>query len=95
VGTWGDDTGRPIDVSAFPDKTVQMSGTFGAAVVIEGSNDVFGKSVWNTLVDPQGTAISMSSAGIEEVLENPYWIRPNAGAVTAVVVRLVCSRSGR
>lgn len=89
------DTGQPFDGVEFPDKCVQMSGTFGAAVTIEGSNDVISAAVWNGLVDPQGTAISMSATGIEAILENPYWVRPNAGAVTSVTVRLACSQSRR
>lgn len=92
----GGDTGKPFDGIEFPDKTVQMSGTFGAAVTIEGSNDVVNANVWNTLTDPQGNLISMTAAGIEAVMENPYWIRPNAASgVNNVTVRLSCAQSRR
>jgi len=89
------ETGQPFDGIEFPDKTVQMSGTFGAAVTMEGSNDVTGAGVWNTLTDPLGNVISMTSGGIETILENPYWVRPNAGAITGVTVRLSCAQSRR
>lgn len=89
------DTGKPFDGIDFPDKTVQMTGTFGAAVAMQGSNELPTPTNWSGLVDPQGNAISMSAAGIEKVLENPYWIRPSAGAVTSVVITLACAQTRR
>lgn len=87
------DTGQPFDGVEFPDKCVQMSGTFGAAVTMEGCNSVTSPSNWNGLTDPTQTAISINAAGLKAILENPYWIRPNAGAVTSVTVQLVCAQS--
>lgn len=90
------DTGQPFDGVAFPDKTVQMSGTFGGAVTMQGSNDVVNASEWNGLTDPQGNSVSMTAAGLEAIMENPYWIRPSAAAgVSAVTVRLCCAQSRR
>ena len=33
------DTGLPVNVSKYPDKTITVDGTFGAAVTLEGTND--------------------------------------------------------
>lgn len=88
------DTGRPFNVAAYPDKTVQLVGTFGGNVLIEGSmNPVEADAVYATLNDPQGNALSaISAAKIENVLEHVYLLRPSAGAgVSAVDVWLLLS----
>lgn len=69
--------------SHFSDKVVQLTGTFTATtMLIEGSNDSTDgvDGTWETLVDPQGNALSFTAAGIEQILENPKWIRPRASA---------------
>lgn len=62
------------------DKTVQVTGTFGAggSVQIEGSND--GGATWHVLNDPQGTALVFTAAKTEAILENTQLIRPNVTA---------------
>lgn len=71
--------GEPITDSAYGDRTVQVTGTFGSGgtVVIQGSND--GQN-WKTLVDPQGNALSFTSTGLELILECPRYTRPNVTA---------------
>lgn len=88
------DTGRPFNVAAYPDKTVQFLGTFGGNLLIEGSmNPVEADAVYATLNDPQGNALAtISAAKIENVLEHVYLLRPSAGAsVSDVDVWLLLS----
>lgn len=75
------DVGNPHQLSRWPDKSVQVFGSFGtgtSTVIIQGSNDnvLTTGSVWSPLTDPQGTALSFSTTGIEAILENPRHIRP-------------------
>jgi len=88
------DTGAPCNVSAWPDKTVQLVGTFGGNVLIEGSMDLDpATAVYATLNDPQGNALSaISAAKIENILEHVVLLRPSAGSgVSAVDVWLLLS----
>ena len=85
-----DNLGKPFVCGAYPDKTVQLLGTFGGNLLIEGTMDP-DFATFATLNDPQGNALSgISAAKIENVLEHVYAIRPNAGAgVTDVDVWLL------
>lgn len=86
------DTGQPFVCAAYADKTVQLLGTFGGNMLIEGSMDIDpATAVYATLNDPQGNALSaISAAKIENVLEHVYLIRPSAGTgVSAVDVWLL------
>ena len=69
------DNGAPLQMSAWQDRTVQITGTFGIAgtIVIEGSNDGVN---YKTLRDPGGTALSFTAADLKAILELPKWIRP-------------------
>ncbi len=77
------DTSPPsIEMAEWADKSVQVVGTFnGGTVVIEGSND---GTNWVTLTDPQGNAISKTSAFIEQILEVTRYVRPRVSAGTGV-----------
>jgi hypothetical protein len=81
--TWNglalNDTGLPFTLSQYADRSVQVSGTFGAGglVVVEGTNN---NSVYGTLNDPQGNAISISTAKIESVSEIVVAIRPRVSS---------------
>lgn len=91
------DTGDPLDASSLSDKTVQVSGTFGTggSLQVQGSND---KTNWFILTDPQGNPLTFTAAGIEQVMENPKWIRPaiNAGdANTNLSCRLISQSAER
>jgi len=75
AGIGNADTGVPVSIPKFADKTVTITGTFAAAtVVLQGTNDP--ATEWLPLTDPQGNAISKSAAAMEAVTENPLWIRP-------------------
>lgn len=67
------DTGTSVAMSGAADRTIQFSGTFGAAtIVLEGSND---GTNWATLTDPQGNAISKTTASIEQISELTRFVR--------------------
>ena len=95
------DIGKPIALANFPDKSVQLIGIFGAGgtVVIQGNNkidpdnpDTPPADDWQTLTDPLGSSLSFTSAGLKQIQENTYWIRPYVSAgvyLTDVDVYLV------
>lgn len=75
------DTGAPAFMPHYPDKSVQVAGTFGGGTfIIEGSND---GTNYAALHDPQGTAISFTAAGIKMIAENSRFVRPRATAGTS------------
>ncbi len=73
------DTGAPVLVARYPDKTVQVIGTFGSGgdVDIDGSPD---NTTWGQLTDPQGTVISIQDNLPLVIAESPLWIRPEVTA---------------
>lgn len=100
--TWGPlangDTGSPVEYPEYPDKTAQITGTFGAAgsVTLEGSNFRATETpIYAALTDPQGNAVTKTAAGIEVFEEATLIMRPNVTAgdgTTALTVRMVCRR---
>jgi hypothetical protein len=84
------DTGLPQSAPSLPDKSVQVSGTFGAGTtVLEGSND---GTTYTTLTDPGGAALSFTAAGgPKQILQNPKFIRPNTsgGASSGMIITLI------
>ena len=70
------DTGAPFLCPHYADKSIQVVGTFGGATVtIQGSN-MIDSPTYATLNDATGTALTITSACIKQILENTYWIRP-------------------
>lgn len=97
TGLDADDSGEPVQLPDFPDKTVTIEGTFsvGGSCTLQGSND---GTNYYSLTDPQGNAITKTAAGIELVTENPKYIRPLVTAgdgSTAIEARLYCTRGIR
>jgi len=78
------DTGLPVNMARFPDRTVQVLGDFttSGAVTIEGSND--GGVTYFTLTDPTGAPLVFTAAGGKLIVENPEKMRPRATAGTSV-----------
>ena len=73
-------TNRPgagVLMATTPDKTVQVTGTFGASasIAIEGSND--GGTTWFACHDITNTVIALTAAGAALIVENPKLLRPN------------------
>lgn len=88
------DTGLPAAFGQFPDRTLGVVGTFGSATVtFEGSFD--GGTTWVGLHDFTGATISVTSASILLVAENPTLVRPKTtgGSGTALDVYLIGSRA--
>lgn len=84
--------GAAVTLPAWTDRSVQIVGTFGTAtVVLEGSND---GTNWATLTDPQGNAISTTSAKLEQVEEATRYFRANSSGgngATSVSVYVFCT----
>jgi hypothetical protein len=92
----GDD-GEPVGQFPGADRSVQVTGTFGAggSVVFEGSNDLDAPTNWFTLTDPQGNPLSFSTARLEQISEYTVWARPRVvggDGTTALTVRVLVSR---
>jgi hypothetical protein len=85
----GTETGDAETSPQYPEKSVQVKGTFaGGTVLIEGSND--GGTTYFTLTDPQGNPLAFTAAGGERITENVTKVRPRASvAVTSVTIELV------
>jgi len=73
-------TGDPVKFGSWQDRTVQITGTFGAggSVTIQGSND--DGSNWATLTDPLGNALTFTAAGMKQITELPILVRPSVTA---------------
>jgi hypothetical protein len=87
------DTGEAIEVANFADRSIQVAGTFGSATLtVQGSND---GSNWATLNDPQGNALTVTSAKVEQILELTRYLRvtTSGGSGTDLDVTLVCRRT--
>lgn len=94
VVTWealsAGDTGDPVLVANFPDKTVQASGN-ATTVALEGTNFPLANAQWFPLTDPGGTTIALAGATDDMALvtENPLYVRPVATGGTDTDVILV------
>lgn len=94
------DTGAPVYLPDFGDRSVQLSGTLGVggAVTMQGSNDAptAAPATYGGVTDPGLTAIVLSAVGaIETVLDPVVWIRPNVTAgdgTTSLTVKMFCRR---
>lgn len=87
------DTGAPAQWVEYADRCVQVTGTFGVggSVTLQGSND---GTNWATLADPQGNALTITAAKLEQVLELPRYVRPiiTAGDGTTSLTVSICMR---
>lgn len=74
-GLGNGDTGNPLNAIDLPDKSVSVSGTFGAGGSVSIQN-----GDGNTLNDGQGNALTFTSAGVKYIAENFSDIHPNVTA---------------
>jgi hypothetical protein len=93
------ESGDAIDLAAFPDRSVQVLGTFGVGgnARCEGSllAAPASNSDYATLTDPQGNALDVTAAKIEAVSEATRWFRPRITAgdgTTALTIILLAIR---
>ncbi len=91
-GLLNTDYGEPVRVARYPDKTVQIHGTFGttAVVALEGSNldaPTDAATDWGDCGDQTGTVLSIGDLEPVVIAESPLWIRPivSAGDGTTVL----------
>lgn len=105
VITWaamGDsDTATPVQAPLpYIDKSCQVEGTFsGATMVLQGSNDATTSANGNyeTLNDPGGNAISLTTKGLKQVTEATAWIKPatSGGTGSSLTVTVLARRALR
>jgi hypothetical protein len=84
-------------VARFPDRTVQVTGTFGVggSVAMEGSND--GGTTWGLLKDAYGVDIALTTAVCRAIGDNPMLIRPRVTAgdgTTNLTVTIAAAKRG-
>lgn len=97
TGLLNGDSGSPIEFANYPDRSIQVSGTFGAggSVLMEGSNN--GEVSYSTLnKTTDGTAMTIISASLVGVLELAAQIRPRVTAgdgTTNLTVTMIARRS--
>ena len=91
------DVGQVFEQSAASDRSVQVSGTFdGGTATIEGTNEECREPTatptYATLSNPQGTALTITTAVIKQVSEVTAGIRPSVagGAATSLTVTMIC-----
>lgn len=98
VATWtgmaAGDTCTPVGppYADYSDRSVQMEGSFGGTVTLQGSND---GTNYQSVTDPQGNAIAKSAAALEAISEATLWIRPSPGASVAATTVTLVMRRGR
>lgn len=82
TGLLNGDTGAPIDVPNYSEKTVQATGTFGVGgtVTVEGTIDPESSPVFGTLRKPDHTNLTLTTSQPATVLEDVTQIRPNVTA---------------
>ena len=88
------DSGDPLQMGGSVERSVQVTGTFGAGgtIVIEGSND---GTNYATIEDSAGTALSKTAAFVEAIGPAVRYLRPRVTAgdgTTALVVTLFAKR---
>lgn len=89
-------SGEWIAWAQWADRSVQVTGTFGAGgnLNIEGSND--GGTTAAILTDPQGNALSFTATKIEQITEVCELVRPKVSAgdgTTSLAAVFVCRRA--
>lgn len=96
-GLLNTDDGNPVELPNYADRSIQVTGTFGAGgtVAIEGSID---GTNYVVLTDPQGNDLNITSSSkrIEAIAEMTRYIRPRVTAgdgTTSLVVWLLARKA--
>jgi hypothetical protein len=86
------DTGQKVGFSMYPDKTLQVTGTFGSAT-LRGSNLDLPSDVtaadWGTLSDPQGVDLTFTAGSVAVIAENTLWVSPITTGGSGYVISVV------
>lgn len=81
--------------SEYSDRSVQVQGTFGVATItVKGTND---GANYQTLNDPFGSALSITTASLKQILEYVWKMKPetSGGTGSSVTVTIVAKRIRR
>jgi hypothetical protein len=86
--------GAPVGAVQYADRSVQVTGTFGAggSITFQGSND---GTNWAALNTAQGAAVALTAATqLKQLVEIPRYIRPyvTAGDGTTSVTAIMVAR---
>lgn len=78
-GLTASDTGEPLDLNRLGGlaASVEMIGTFGAAVEMKGA---IAGATYHSITTPLGEAVSRTAAGITEIATTARTVRPEAAA---------------
>lgn len=89
------DVGSPYEIGNEVDNCFSVDGTFGVggSITLTGSND---GTHYYTLHDPNGNALTFTSAGLKQVIETPRYLQPSvtAGDGTTALVPILRTRRG-
>lgn len=97
IVTWASlangDVGQAYTGASFSDCSVQVYGTFGTGgnARLQGSQETGTPANWVTLTDPNATALNMTTAALNQVLQRCYVMRPNITAgdgTTSLTVKI-------
>lgn len=104
-GLDGDDSGMAVDLSGFPDKTVQIIGTIGTGpptITLWGSNDprvivdraagtLFGAKTadWVKAQDSLGNDFAKTTLGGDVIVDQYQWYAPVVTGGTGVTVDVI------
>lgn len=85
--TTADATGAGFPFPEYADICVSATGTFGSGTVnIEGSND---GTTWVAVHNTAGTAATISTAALVQLLERPLYMRATLTGSTAATVTVI------
>lgn len=87
VTSAGADTCNPVSFPDHPDKSIHVSGTFGAgSVALNGSNN--NGASFAPLNSPNSTVIAITTETIKAVLENTQQVQPVYSGATAGTISI-------
>lgn len=95
-GLLNGDSGGAVEFNSYPDRSIQVNGTFGAggSVLLEGSNN--GEVSYSTLnKTTDGTAMTITAGSLLGVLELAAQTRPRVTAgdgTTSLTVTMIARR---
>ncbi len=96
-GLLDNDTGVPVFLARYPDKTLQVTGDFSGSAVITMQGSNIATPSWGAVNDAQGVAIAPSTNECTVFGASPLQLRPSVttgDGSTNLVCTLVCVARG-
>lgn len=84
-------TGATYECTKQSDKTIDLSGTFGGTVTVQGCMD---GSSWKTLKDHIGNDLAVTDATVALIAEHTRFIRVISGSGVSAVVATLFTTDG-